>query len=110
MKAVGEARKASNITIFLFGKPAWELDLEGRDADREMVDELGRLGDELKSRLDYISGLTKTLLENGWSGSGGLYDIYFRKDVAVEEARVELERLGVETRGLDIEEEEPEEE
>src|SRR5208282_3050955 len=34
--------KTCNIMIFLFGKPAWEMNLEGADADYEMVEEIDR--------------------------------------------------------------------
>ncbi len=96
--------KSSCIMVFLFGKPAWELDLEGEEVDERMVLDLSKLGDELRERLHRTSRLTKTLLENGWSGSGGLYDISFYKDLAPEDARKELTALGISPDEVDIEE------
>jgi hypothetical protein len=72
MSAIAKARKTCSIAVFLFGKPAWELDLENYDVNAEMVQALENLGDELKERLHYASNTTKKLMENGWTGQGGL--------------------------------------
>jgi len=102
MSKVGKARKTSNITVFLFGKPAWEMNLENQDVDDDMVQALENLGDELKERLHYLSGLTRKLLDNGWTGQGSLYDISYYKDQSLEETARELTELGMNPRGMDI--------
>lgn len=101
-----KARKYCSVYVFLFGKPAWEIDMEGRDFDDAMADELRELGKELAVRLEHASALTKTLLRAGWSGSGTLYDVYFSKDTTLEDAEAELRALGVDMKEITIEEEE----
>jgi hypothetical protein len=98
--------KICDISIFLFGKPDWEMDLEGAGVDEETVRELESLGDELKERLHFVSGMTKKLIENGWEGQGGLYDISFYKETTVEQAKKELQALGMDPRDVEIHEEE----
>jgi hypothetical protein len=102
--------KTCSFSVFLFGKPAWEMELEGREADAQMAEEMKELGGQLKEQLEHCSGLTRKLLGAGWSGSGGLYDINFYKDTTIEDARAELEALGIDSRDIDIFEEEDEEE
>lgn len=101
-----EAEKTSRIFLFLFGKPAWEMELEGADIDENMAKALEQLGDDLKERLHYLSRITRLLLQNGWSASGGLYDISFYKDAAPEVARKELAALGLSPDEIQVEEEE----
>jgi hypothetical protein len=72
MSKVGEVRKVSNMTLFLFGKPAWEMNLENEEVDEEMVQALENLGNELEARLHYLSGLTRKFLKNGWTGRRAL--------------------------------------
>jgi hypothetical protein len=51
--------KTCSIMIFLFGKPAWEMNLEGADADYEMAEEIDKLSAELAVRLRESSRLLK---------------------------------------------------
>jgi len=80
MTVDSETEKTSRISLFIFGKPAWEMDLEGMEVDEKTVKMLLELGDELKERLHHLSRLTRLLLDNGWSDSGGLYDVWFSKE------------------------------
>jgi hypothetical protein len=98
--------KTCNIIIFLFGKPAWEMNLEGADADYEMVEEIDKLSTELGVRLRETSRLVKKLLDYGWTGQGCLYDISLYKDQTLVETESELVRLGINPSELNIEEEE----
>ncbi len=103
-------QNSCRLTIWLFGKPAWELELEGAEVDAALLDEVSKLGDQLRERLLHVSATTKLLIENGWSGSGGLYDIWLNKDIGMEDARVELARLGIDSDEVNLEEEEMDEE
>jgi hypothetical protein len=98
----------SEVSIFLFGKPAWEIELEGADVDAGMADTFETLGKELNERLRWIAEVTRKLLRNEWEGSGGLYDIYFYKPIPVERAKAELTHLGVNPDDVNLEEVEPE--
>ena len=102
MSAASEAGKLSVVSVFLFGKPAWEIDLEMEDVDERMVEALENLGDELRERLHNQSRIIKLLLDNGWSGAGGLYDVSFYKDLSPDEARKELASLGIDPRDIDV--------
>jgi hypothetical protein len=100
--------KFSRIMLFLFGKPAWELDgLEGEELGEGFAGELEKLGEELHSRLGDCARTFRLLVGGGWSACGGLYDIDFTKDVPKREAVEELRILGLD---LEVEEEEYEDE
>ena len=98
----------AEISLYLFGKPEWELDL-----DKAEPGEFRELGDSLRERLYRVAEITEKLEKNGWKRSGALYDIYFYKEAKREEAERELEELGIkedEIYFLEEEEEEIEEE
>lgn len=83
--------------IYLFGKPAWELNnFENQDLKKEYSQTLKKKGRELKERLEEIAEEFKKLIDNGWDASGGLYDIWFTKEISLEAAEKELKELGLE--------------
>ena len=94
--------------LFLFGKPAWELDMEEASAE-----EIRKKGDEIKERLYRIAEIMEKLEQAGWERySASLYSISFYKEINEEEAKEELRRLGIdpeEVSLMEIEEEEEEE-
>ena len=84
------------IGIFLFGKPAWEIDeLEGNRLDEGFANKLRELADNLRSRLLTVARAHELLVRNGWRAEGGLYDLMYYKDISEEDARKELENLGI---------------
>ena len=93
--------------LFLFGKPAWELDMEEASAE-----EIRKKGDEIKERLYRIAEIMEKLEQAGWERySASLYSISFYKEINEEEAKEELRRLGIdpeEVSLMEIEEEEEE--
>ena len=93
--------------LFLFGKPAWELDMEEASAE-----EIRKKGDEIKERLYRIAEIMEKLEHAGWERySASLYSISFYKEINEEEAKEELRRLGIdpeEVSLMEIEEEEEE--
>jgi hypothetical protein len=103
--------RETRLTIWLFGKPAWELEgLEGNELDSKFFDEMGALGKELHERLEWASRIAKVLLDHGWDPCGGLYDITFFKPISEELARKELQGLGLDPEEMNLEEEEIEDE
>jgi len=103
------------LSLHLFGKPAWELDdFEGKELGEDFSEKLRSLGDELKERLYNVAKIHGVLLKNGWTAYGGLYDITYYKDIPLEEAKKELKELGledyIENLMEDLEEEEEAEE
>jgi hypothetical protein len=68
------------ITVYLFGKPPCEMSLENQDVDGAVVQDLENVGNELKDRLHYLSGLTRKLLDDGGTGDGCLYEISYFKE------------------------------
>jgi hypothetical protein len=94
------------VSIFLFGKPAWELEtLEGSRVDLELLEEVALCGRELHVRLSRAAELGTKLLGLGWEGIGLLYDIDFYKSISLEGAEEELRALGVEPGDVSIREE-----
>lgn len=100
----------ATITVYLFGKPAWEIEnLEG-ELTPLVLKQINELGPELAQRLEVAGNNISKLINNGWSGYGGLYDVMLSKDVSVEEATKELETLGIDSDTVNIEEDTDDEE
>jgi hypothetical protein len=102
-----EGKSLVVISIFLFGKPAWEIErLEGARVDVELLGEVALCGRELHERLRRAAELGSRLLGLGWEGIGLLYDIDFYKAISLKGAEEELKSLGVELGDVLIREEE----
>lgn len=84
----------TEISLWLYGKPEWEL----RNMDEMTGAQFKEHGKELMERLTEIGDIVDILENNDWSKSGGLYDLYFYKDISFEDAKKEVVDLG-----LDIE-------
>jgi len=93
------------VSVFLFGKPAWEIDrLEGSSIDLELLSAIASCGQQLSTRLTRAAELGRRLIERGWEGYGLLYDIEFYKSVTLEDAEEELKALGIESDEVNIRE------
>jgi hypothetical protein len=83
-------------SIFLFGKPAWEIEgLEGGELDEALIEEIRAKGKELSQSLEEAADALTRLKAIGWEGTGTLYDIMLFKDISLGEARRELSKLGL---------------
>jgi len=95
------------VSVFLFGKPAWEIEgLEGSPVDLELLGAIASCGQELSRRLARAAELGKKLVVKGWEGYGLLYDVEFYKSVTLKDAEEELKGLGIEPDEVSIREEE----
>jgi len=83
------------LEIFLFGKPGWEIEMEGKKLDVKFADELRDLAKYLYERLNKIAEIHEKLVKNGWKAEGSLYDITYWKDVTLKQAKQELKQLGI---------------
>lgn len=84
------------ISIFLFGKPAWEIDgFEGGELNQALIEQIRKKGKELNQNLDETADTLARLLNNGWQGTGTLYDVSLFKDSPLGEARRELAKMGL---------------
>jgi hypothetical protein len=102
----GGGRPLVTVSVFLFGKPAWEIErLEGSPVDLELLNEVASCGKELCKRLARAAELGRKLVERGWEGVGLLYDIDFYKSVSLRDAEEELKALGIEPDEVAIREE-----
>ena len=98
------------VSVFLFGKPAWEIeDLEGGELTPELINQIRNTGNEIKNSLDQTADVLTKLLRNGWSGSGALYDVNLYKDITLDEAQGELTQLGIDPEVVNLMEGEDEE-
>jgi hypothetical protein len=94
------------VSVFLFGKPAWEIGLEGATVDLELLGAIVSCGQELDRWLTRVAEFGKKLLDKGWDGSGALYDIDFYKAISLKDAEKELQALGIEPDEVTIREDE----
>jgi len=86
--------KVTEVEVWLFGKPAWEMEIEGWNIDKWTPEELEEKGKELQQRMNRKAQIIRNLLQNGWKGEGGLYTISFYKRIPIERAKNEMGRLG----------------
>ncbi len=94
------------VSVFLFGKPAWEIEgLEGSPVDLELLGAIAACGQELSRRLMRVAELGKKLVEKGWEGYGLLYDVEFYKGITLMDAEEELKALGIEPDEVSMREE-----
>jgi hypothetical protein len=106
MSESGRGSLLVTVSIFLFGKPAWEIErLEGSPVDLELLGEVASCGRDISARLARVAELGKKLVERGWEGVGLLYDIDFYKSVSLRDAEEELKVLGIEPDEVSIREE-----
>jgi len=102
--------KMINVNVWLYRKPAWDMDIEGEE---EIYPEmLKEQGNYLKKHLDKVADIVKKLKSAGWDCHGTLYDLDFlNKTIKTEEeAKQELKRLGISLKEVSIMEFEDEEE
>lgn len=84
------------VSIFLFGKPAWEIEgLEGSPVDFELLGAIASCGQELNSRLTRAAEVGKELVVRGWEGYGLLYSVEFHKAASLKDVEEELKALGI---------------
>jgi hypothetical protein len=94
------------VSVFLFGKPAWEIEgLEGSPVDLELLSAIASCGQELNRRLTRVAELGRKLVVKGWEGYGLLYDVEFYKAVSLKDAEEEMKALGIEPDEVSIREE-----
>jgi len=93
------------VSIHLFLKPSWEMDIEGVDYIDPKI--LRRKGDELRERLHAAAEVVDKLQSNGWlmmSGSGVIYDLEFVWEGDRKSAEKRLIELGIAPDDVGIEE------
>lgn len=101
-EAIRPLVEMAEISLWLFGKPEWEIDTE-----KATPKGLRKLGVELKERLEETAGVLEKLQKNGWENAGGLYDLFMFKDISKKEAQAELRKLGI--KGIEVMETEEDE-
>ena len=97
-----------SLSIILYGKPGWDLSIEGEDDIDPKIFKLQ--GDYLKEHLHKVTNITEKLQSSGWSCYGTLYTLEFSKDISETEAKKELKKLKINLKDINIEEYEEEEE
>ena len=85
-------KKTTEINIYLFGKPEWELQHCKCDTSAEC---LRLLGKSLHERLDRISVIVEKLSSIGMSETFGLYDIMYFTDDSEESVKEKLKELDI---------------
>ncbi len=84
------------VNVFLFGKPAWEINgFQGGDLNDELIERIRAKGKDLGRYLDAAADTLQKLVQNGWEGCGTLYDVNLTKDITIGQARRELTELGL---------------
>ena len=91
--------KTTEICLWLFGKPEWEINLE-----KAKPEDLISLGENINERLENIAKTLKRLEENGWERSAGLYDIMLFNNITKKEAIKELKKIDISHKNLNIHE------
>ncbi len=104
-----KTRKKSMIelSLWLYGKPSWEMDIEGKKSiDVNMLREQGTY---LKEHLETTAAIIERLQKDGWAMLevyGEVYELVFYKEAirTQEEAILKLQQLGIDMRCVDLRE------
>lgn len=93
-----------NLIIWLYGKPAWDLEIEGEENIDPNI--FRKHGKYLKGHLSLVANTTEKLQKAGWSCCGTLYTLeFYKENVTKKETKKELQKLGIEFDLINIEEE-----
>jgi hypothetical protein len=96
MSETYDGERLVSVSVFLFGKPAWEIDrFEGSPVDLELLNEIASHGQALGAWLERAAEIGRRLLSGGWEGNGLLYDMEFYKEISLKDAEEELKALGI---------------
>jgi hypothetical protein len=93
------------VSVHLFLKPSWEMDLEGMDYISPGA--LRQKGDELRERLHAAAEIVDKLQSDGWprvSGQAAIYDLEFVWGGDGESAERRLNELGIDRDEVGIQE------
>ena len=80
----------AQICIYLLEDIEEELGLENIKTD-----DLRKLGDKLKQRMHKIADALKVLEKHGWRWTTGAKDIHLFKDVSLQEAQAEINKIDI---------------
>lgn len=106
MSRQARGRPLVTASVFLFGKPAWEIEnLEGSPVDLELLSSIASCGQVLAGRLARTAEIGRKLVASGWEGYGLLYEVEFYKSSTMREAEEELRALGIEPDEVSLREE-----
>ena len=94
-----------NIDIGLYGKPSWDMDIEGKDYIEPKM--IRKQGEFLKEHLHKVADMLEKLQSAGWivaEGYGAIYSLQLYKETTKVEAKKELKRLKINPKDIHIEE------
>ena len=98
------------LSIWLYGKPSWDLDIEGKEALEPNL--FREHGDYMKEHLYKVADILEKLRNGGWNLSeccGALYTLELELfGLNKKEARKELVKLGIDPGYVALEEYEEE--
>ncbi len=92
------------LSIFLYGKPSWDLEIEGKNnIDPKIFRDHATY---LKEHLESVTDTLEKLQSNGWEVSGALYSLMAYKSTVKtkKDAKKELKMLSIDPESIDIEE------
>lgn len=97
------------MNLYLFGKPAWEIDGEGQPVDPKQIRDVAT---GLHARLIEVAEIMEKLQNAGWQNNLGLYDVaFFHQEVTTKKLALDhLNSLGINPDLFMIEEDEDEDE
>ena len=93
------------LSIWLYGKPSWDLPLEGRKQLNPQTILIH--GIYLQKHLSEVSSFVEKLQSNNWLFSetyGESYSIEFYKEISLDDAQKEMSSLGIPLHKITLEE------
>ena len=94
-----------NVSLSLYGKPSWDMDIEGKTYINPKI--IRKQGDFLKEHLHEIAERLEKLQAAGWriaEGYGAIYSLELYKEITKEAAKKELKSLNINPKQVDMEE------
>ncbi len=89
-----------NISLYLYGKPEWDLPTDDGSIDGDL---LKAHGNKLKEHLHKVADIVEKLKKNGWDYSLALYSLeLYKEDITKQEVKKELKKLGISLKAINI--------
>tara|TARA_Y100000310_G_C20672353_1_gene810994 strand:- start:357 stop:599 length:243 start_codon:yes stop_codon:yes gene_type:complete len=74
------------------------------DLEKASPEDFEELGKDLNFWLKRVKEIITKLESNGWDRSAGLYDLFYYKEITLEEAKKELKDLKISLKEIDLHE------
>jgi len=103
-----ERTKVTEVTVWVFAKPPWEMEIEGWKKDISTAEEIENNGTELQQRLQRKAQIMRDLLLNRMERRRGLVSYFLLQANPILAGEERIGRLGIDPNEVSLDEHEDE--